>query len=356
MRVRVHHLVCITCACASPVCITCVPSASQVMNLERSLRFTGDWFPRTRTDGRACAERGCAELDETEDVPESYGGQGIVTMATGSSARMTMKFHAISNCGRLLIGSYCHHFHIVRTSGGTIEGTVTTNSVNKAIVVHGTSHTLVTNNVIFQHRGAFVYYENGAEHSNTLSGNLFGCRFKNGCRLRNGVQTNTDSDFNEQAAIYLLQPNAADVIGNHVYGQENAHFINQQAFGQGAFGQDFANGYVATKAMRIANNSYNVYVDNAGFGWYMNGEKMRLEPTQPRHLSHRMCRAQCTRRSTCALTTWAVWLTGEMRCRSTRSPAWTRPTPRGSSTTPKQATSSRPAPMTQWTLPSTTTP
>ena len=118
--------------------------------------------------------------------------------------------------------------------------------------------------------------QNGMEHTNTLIGNVMGCRYKNGCKLRSGVSTQIDSDFNEQAAIYLLQPNAADVIGNRVYGQENAHFINQQAIAP--FGQDFANGYVPTKAMRIANNSYNVFVDNAGFGWYINSIECDSNP------------------------------------------------------------------------------
>ena len=238
------------------------------MNLERSIRFTGDWHARTTSDGHACAGRGCAGIGVDEATPEEFGGQGIETKAVGAAARMTMKYHSMERCGRLLIGAYCHHLHHVGAGGGTFEGIAVTNSVNKAFVVHGTSHALVKENVVFQHRGAFAYFENGAEFGNTLMANVFGCRFKNGCKLRNGVPTNIDSDFNEQAAIYLLQPNAADVIGNHVYGQENAHFINQQAIAP--FGQDVARGFVPTKAMPIANNSYNVFVDNAGFGWYLN--------------------------------------------------------------------------------------
>ena len=117
------------------------------------------------------------------------------------------------------------------------------------------------------------------EFDNVLMGNAMGCRHKNGCKLRDSVSTQIDSDFNEQAAIYLLQPNAADVIGNHVYGMENAHFINQQAIAP--FGQDFANGYVPTKAMPIANNSFNVFVDNAGFGWYLNSMESDSNPLRP---------------------------------------------------------------------------
>ena len=72
---------------------------------------------------------------------------------------MTMKWHAMERCGRLLLGSYCHHFHMVSTGGGTVEGSVVTESVNKVITIHGTANTVVRDNVIFQHRGAFVYYE-----------------------------------------------------------------------------------------------------------------------------------------------------------------------------------------------------
>ena len=41
--------------------------ASEVMNLERSIRFSGDWHPRTTTDGHACAARGCTARNASAD-------------------------------------------------------------------------------------------------------------------------------------------------------------------------------------------------------------------------------------------------------------------------------------------------
>ena len=111
-----------------------------------------------------------------------------------------------------------------------------------------------------------MYYQNGAEYGNLLVGNVFGCQHKlnavhgwisSRCSLADGVPTQVDSDFNEQSAIYLLQPNAADVIGNHAFGFDNAHFINQQG-GIFGFGGAGAEGTVPLKAMPIAINANNV--------------------------------------------------------------------------------------------------
>ena len=72
---------------------------------------------------------------------------------TSKGGFMDMRWHKMENCGRLLLGAYCHHFHLLGAVGGHIEGTVTTNSIGKAITVHGTSGTMVRDNVVWNHRG-----------------------------------------------------------------------------------------------------------------------------------------------------------------------------------------------------------
>jgi len=124
---------------------------AEVMNMERSIHITGPMHWR--------------------QPDESTGGQGIVTKAVGSG-EVAMKWHRMTNCGRVLIGQYCHHFHHRHQAGGEITGAVIERSVSKGITVHGTSNTLLHSNVIWNHRGAGIYYEvsiTTLTHSNPIS-------------------------------------------------------------------------------------------------------------------------------------------------------------------------------------------
>jgi hypothetical protein len=323
---------------------------AEVMNLERSILFTGMVHRRSNailqsldaethtkleraTDAmdawRNCEARGCKEYRPKNEVypedhpragelvcdealgegteenqycvhtdwlywkpdPLLWGFQGIVTMAS-KGGFMDMRWHKMENCGRLLLGAYCHHFHLLGTVSGHIEGTVTTNSIGKAITVHGTSGTMVRDNVVWNHRGANVYYENGGEFNNTFMGNVLGCEWMmrggwhtSKCSLAQGVPSQVDSDFNEQAGLYVLNPNAVEVYGNHIFGFDNAHFINQQpnAFVGTAWGQDAQDGYTPTKAMPIALYANNVFHTNAGFGWYVNSIESYSNTYTPAH-------------------------------------------------------------------------
>jgi hypothetical protein len=111
---------------------------AEVMNLERSIHITGPMHWR--------------------QPDEATGGQGIVTKAIGSG-EVVMKWHRMSNCGRVLLDQYCHHFHHRHQAGGEITGAVVERSVSKGITVHGTSNTMLHANVIWNHRGAGIYYE-----------------------------------------------------------------------------------------------------------------------------------------------------------------------------------------------------
>ena len=111
---------------------------AEVMNLERSIHITGPMHWR--------------------QSDEATGGQGIVTRAEGSG-EIVMKWHRMSNCGRVLKGHYCHHFHHRHQAGGEVTGAVIERSVSKGITVHGTSNTMLHSNVIWNHRGAGIYYE-----------------------------------------------------------------------------------------------------------------------------------------------------------------------------------------------------
>jgi len=245
---------------------------AEVMHMERSLHITGPMHWR--------------------QPDESTGGQGIATRAEGSG-EVVMKWHRMTNCGRVLLGHYCHHFHHRHQAGGELTGAVIERSVSKGITIHGTSHVLVRSNNIWNHRGVGVYLEasittltqsriqsptlgvcvqNGAEHNNTVMSNVIGCAtasYPGGrCSLADGVGTQSDADFHEQSGIYSLSMAGADLIGNHIFMMDNAFFVNQAPVG--GWGKDIAEFKVTPKAMPLPRFEYNVFHDNSGFGWYAN--------------------------------------------------------------------------------------
>merc|ERR1719361_538405 len=179
----------------------------------------------------------------TEDL---YGFQGITTrQAFGGT--MVMEYTRIDNCGRPYLGYYCLHFHYVGVCPDcAFKGNAITDSNNKAISIHETHQTLVDRNVVFRHRGAFLYLEDGSERDNIISNNVLGCPQLNNpknpdrnnvgntrllpCTLW-GVGEHTDADQLEQGGIYQNAFNN-HILGNRVYNMQNAHLI-YNTFGKG---------------------------------------------------------------------------------------------------------------------------
>ena len=112
------------------------------------------------------------------------------------------------------------------------RGNVITKSNNKVITVHGTHRALVDNNVIYDHRGAFLYIEDGNEYENVISNNLLLCpeyndllgyknnRYPDGgdgefgrCLLQ-GVHIQLNDDYDRQTGLYVNGP-SNHFIGNH---------------------------------------------------------------------------------------------------------------------------------------------
>ena len=101
-----------------------------------------------------------------------------------------------------------------------------------------------------------------------ISCEWMGAQYKSRCALKDGISTQGDSDFGEQSGIYIVGP-FNDIVGNRVSGQDNALFINQQ--GGHMYGQYPAYGMVAPAVSKLGRTQYNVFHNNAGFGWYVNG-------------------------------------------------------------------------------------
>ena len=216
-----------------------VPTHAEVLNLDRSVTITGP------------------PIHWRDEARPILGGQGITTVQVGGGL-MKMEHARVDNCGRVALGEYCVHLHLVgECEACVVRGIAVERALNKAITVHGTHGATVERNVVYDVRGAGIYIEDGNELRNTIAHNAILCpslshksqigrltpaepptgRTATGhrCALK-GVPSHSDSDYDEQSGIYLLSP-TNDVIGNHVVGMENAFYVNHQggrSYGIGA--------------------------------------------------------------------------------------------------------------------------
>ena len=218
---------------------------------------------------------------------------------------MTLSHVHVRNCGRLLVGEYCLHLHLLGVcSACRFEGVVVTESANKAITIHGTHEATIQDAVVYNHKGAAIYMQNGAEYDNVLNHSVILCeahtaahrRLRNvsdaaaaaGWRLENTTERlractciqcvpgQEDADHNEQAGVYLVSPNNR-LLHNVISGMENAVFVNQA--GRALSGADAAAGKTCPPNQPLGETRGNVFKNNIGFGWYGNS----LWPLQVAH-------------------------------------------------------------------------
>ncbi|KAL3894648.1 MAG: hypothetical protein SGPRY_013752 [Prymnesium sp.] len=110
----------------------------------------------------------------------------------------------------------------------------------------------------------------GQELNNTLQGNAIGCPRVLECRCKSCVIDHQDSDFNEQAGIYVLSGERwkglwsaflltlaakVNLIGNHVFGK-----LPETAY---------SHGMICVKMLPSGIIRGNVFHNNQGFGWYV---------------------------------------------------------------------------------------
>ena len=238
-----------------------VPTQAEVTNMNRSISITGPpiyW------------------KDEARPI---LGGQGILVTQVGGG-QMRVEWAHVNNCGRVGMGMYCVHYHLVgQCPSCAVIGSVIERGVNKGITIHGTHHATFSHNVIYDIRGASIYVEDGNEHNNTISDNVIMCPSRSSgvdratatgktyegarCKLI-GVPAHADSDFNEQAGIYVLTP-SNHMLRNRISGMENAFFVNHQ--GNRIWGVGVATGSVCILSSPFGMFEGNVFHNNVGFGW-----------------------------------------------------------------------------------------
>jgi len=203
------------------------------------------------------------------DRSVKFVGQEIRTRQQFSGI-MKIHYTKISNCGlRNQLGEYCMHFHHVGVCPGCsfVGNAVGWPGINKALTIHGTNNALVEGNAVYDHKGAYIYLEDGSETGNIIKDNALVCPTMAGCNLCDGVPEQIRGDCHEQSGVYAISP-YNDFVGNHIAGHENALFHDQSAGGAKTWGGGIVKNKVCPQAYPFGIVKGNYFHNNNGFGFY----------------------------------------------------------------------------------------
>ena len=127
-----------------------------------------------------------------------------------------------------LAGKYPLHFHMAGDCPGCqFVGNAIEESSQRGIIVHGTHRSLVSENVLYDIMGSYIYVEDGNELENVISYNVAICPIKNGCKV--GGTDNNQADDLQQSGLWALSV-SNDFIGNRLVNMYSGFFTQTSAF------------------------------------------------------------------------------------------------------------------------------
>eukprot|EP00927_Polykrikos_kofoidii_P025548 TRINITY_DN2292_c0_g1_i5.p1 TRINITY_DN2292_c0_g1~~TRINITY_DN2292_c0_g1_i5.p1 ORF type:complete len:1175 (-),score=137.28 TRINITY_DN2292_c0_g1_i5:107-3631(-) len=216
--------------------------ASEVVNLERSVLITGDH----------------------DDFETSL--EGLHTLQ-GFGGVMDIRYARVEYCGqRDIMGRYCFHFHMMGNCPDCIlKGNAVFDSQQIGITIHGTHHSSVDSNVVWDARAVGIYTEDGNEMHNVIQNNAIICSWWEKCSVT------WLGNVNQVAGIFLIGM-TNDLIGNHVAGHENCVWTNGAAR---ASGHGAALNRVCTMHAPFGRIAGNVNHDCHRFGFYPDNQHPR---------------------------------------------------------------------------------
>lgn len=134
-----------------------------------------------------------------------------------------------------ILGRYATHWHMLDdASGQYVQNASYHQPFNKGMTIHGTDNVRVHNNVLFDHIGHGVFFEDGSETGVQVTENLvFGTK-----KATDETET-IPTDRNEVSSFWVEHPNNT-FIGNHAAGSDEhgfRFFPNDAPHGQST-GQD----------------------------------------------------------------------------------------------------------------------
>ncbi|GMI11272.1 hypothetical protein TrRE_jg5198 [Triparma retinervis] len=178
--------------------------------------------------------------------------QGVV-VRQHKTGTMQISNTRVEHCGRIFIGQYCLHFHLLNSSPSSfLKSNAVVDGISKGITVHGTHHSTVEDNVVYNVMGVGIYVENGMEMLNNFFANVVGCGTVQGCLCRGCVPSQSFGDDSRQAAFYFKSAKQ-NFVDNHAFGALSCLLIDYQSVG--------------TMFLPSGNMKGNVFHCKS-FGWY----------------------------------------------------------------------------------------
>ena len=172
-----------------------VKLAAEVIHLDRSLLITGDHA----------------------DFYSSLVGLHVMGLQGGS---LHVEYTRVEYAGqRKRAGRYPLHFHLMASCPSCkLLGNAIVDSQQGGVTIHGTHHSRVEENVLWNTRGVGIYVEDGNEHGNQIVQNVIMCRTADECRVDTNFEVATFA-----SGIYMIGM-TNDLIGNHVSNWQNTIF------------------------------------------------------------------------------------------------------------------------------------
>ncbi|MEO1307727.1 MAG: hypothetical protein AAFV38_07285, partial [Pseudomonadota bacterium] len=172
------------------------------------------WDVEVRAEVALLSRNVTIQGDE-DSVDDGFGGHTMIM--NGAEQHISgVEFYRMGQ--EDILGRYPIHWHMLGDAEGQyVEGVSVHHSYQKGSTIHGTSNIRYEDNVIFEHVGHGLFFEDGSENNNQIYGNLvFGTR-----ESLTGEPIPTDG---EHASSYWIEnPNNA-FIGNHAAGSESNGF------------------------------------------------------------------------------------------------------------------------------------
>ena len=196
---------------------------------------------------------------------------GLHTLVNGSSGVYNIQHTRVEKCGqRGFTGRYCIHFHFMRECRACIaHGNAVEYGQQRGIVVHATHTATVTENTLYDVRGAGIYIEDGNELYNHIEYNAVICPWKfldpvmGGCTIP-GTDNQDADDSNNQASYWSLD-HTNHFIGNRAANSFNGLFFDPSMKGDG---RGISEGKVCAQWTRLGRVQGNTCHSHGRFGTY----------------------------------------------------------------------------------------
>jgi hypothetical protein len=232
---------------------------AEVVNLARSIVVTGDAF-RHEECGEGECHCGNGRTQCTLGLHTIMHGKGTLKM---SHSR-------VEKCGqRGIAGRYCVHMHFAEQCPDClVHGNAVESSQQRGVIVHETHLSTVSENILYNVRGANYYIEDGNEMHNTLAHNVGICPNSlngplAGCTIPGTDNGEADTCLN-QAGIWSLA-HANHFVGNRMANSFNGLLFHSQFAGNGRGG---VHGKVCTQHVPFGRVVGNTNHGHGRFGHY----------------------------------------------------------------------------------------